>query len=400
MKQYLVLSALAILLLSSCGSNSKESSLALGEKKAALEKLKSQKTTLEEQIKKMEGEIDLLDSTNGGAQKPKLVSVQTLQLTNFDHFIELQGRIDAENISIITPRGAPGQVKTIFVQKGSYVKKGQLLMKLDDAIVRQNVAAALQGIESIKTQLSFANNIYQRQKNLWDQNIGSEVQVITAKNNVAALENQLKATEENVKTIQEQLKTTNVVSDVDGIANEVNIRVGEIFTGMSALGIAQIKIVNNNQLKVIGNIPENYLPNISKGAPVETFVQDINKTFIGKLTFVGASIDPLSRGFIVESKLPSDPLIKPNQIARMKIKDYSAASVINIPIGTLQNDDNGKFVMVATTESGKMVARKRPIVIGYINGEMLEVKSGLKDGDVLINAGFQSLYEGQSITVK
>jgi len=400
MKQYLVLSALAIQLLSSCGSNSKESSLALGEKKAALEKLKSQKTTLEEQIKKVEGEIDLLDSTKAGAQKPKLVSVQTLQLTNFDHFIELQGRIDAENISIITPRGAPGQVKTIFVQKGSYVKKGQLLMKLDDAIVRQNVAAALQGIESIKTQLSFANNIYQRQKNLWDQNIGSEVQVITAKNNVAALENQLKATEENVKTIQEQLKTTNVVSDVDGIANEVNIRVGEIFTGMSALGVAQIKIVNNNQLKVIGNIPENYLPNISKGAPVETFVQDINKTFIGKLTFVGASIDPLSRGFIVESKLPSDPLIKPNQIARMKIKDYSAASVINIPIGTLQNDDNGKFVMVATTESGKMVARKRPIVIGYINGEMLEVKSGLKNGDVLINAGFQSLYEGQSITVK
>ena len=400
MKQYLVLTALAIQLLSSCGSNSKESSLALGEKKAALEKLKSQKTTLEEQIKKMEGEIDLLDSTKAGAQKPKLVSVQTLQLTNFDHFIELQGKIDAENISIITPRGAPGQVKTIFVQKGSYVKKGQLLMKLDDAIVRQNVAAALQGIESIKTQLSFANNIYQRQKNLWDQNIGSEVQVITAKNNVAALENQLRATEENVKTIQEQLKTTNVVSDVDGIANEVNIRVGEIFTGMSALGVAQIKIVNNNQLKVIGNIPENYLPNISKGAPVETFVQDINKTFIGKLTFVGASIDPLSRGFIVESKLPSDPLIKPNQIARMKIKDYSAASVINIPIGTLQNDDNGKFVMVATTESGKMVARKRPIVIGYINGEMLEVKSGLKDGDVLINAGFQSLYEGQSITVK
>ena len=400
MKQYLVLSALAIQLLSSCGSNSKESSLALGEKKAALEKLKSQKTTLEEQIKKVEGEIDLLDSTKAGAQKPKLVSVQTLQLTNFDHFIELQGKIDAENISIITPRGAPGQVKTIFVQKGSYVKKGQLLMKLDDAIVRQNVAAGLQGIESIKTQLSFANNIYQRQKNLWDQNIGSEVQVITAKNNVAALENQLKATEENVKTIQEQLKTTNVVSDVDGIANEVNIRVGEIFTGMSALGVAQIKIVNNNQLKVIGNIPENYLPSISKGAPVETFVQDINKTFIGKLTFVGASIDPLSRGFIVESKLPSDPLIKPNQIARMKIKDYSAASVINIPIGTLQNDDNGKFVMVATTESGKMVARKRPIVIGYINGEMLEVKSGLKDGDVLINAGFQSLYEGQSITVK
>ena len=400
MKQYLVLSSAAIMLLSSCGSSNTNNGVALGEKRAALEKLKTEKGKLDEQIKKMEGEISLMDPANSNAQKAKLISVQTLQLANFDHFIELQGKIDAENTSIITPRGAPGQVKAIFVIKGSYVKKGQLLLKLDDAIVRQNVAAALQGIESIKTQLAFAKNIYQRQKNLWDQNIGSEVQLITAKNNVATLENQLKATEENVKVIQEQLNTTNVVSDVDGVANEVNIRVGEIFQGMSALGMAQIKIVNNSLLKVVGNIPENYLVNVSKGAPVETLVQDLNKTFSGKLTFIGASIDPLSRGFIVEAKLPSDPLIKPNQIALMKIKDYTAANAISIPISTLQNDETGKFVMLASTEAGKLVARKRSVVIGLINGEMLEVKSGLKAGDVLVTAGFQSLYEGQSVTLK
>jgi RND family efflux transporter MFP subunit len=400
MKQYLILGSAVIMLISSCGGNKKDGVIVLGEKRAALEQLKSDKVKLEEQIKKVEGEIDLLDPTKAGAQKPKLVSVQTLQLANFDHFIELQGKIDAENTSIITPRGAPGQVKAVYVQKGSYVKKGQLLLKLDDAIVRQNVAAALQGIESIKTQLAFAKNIYQRQKNLWDQNIGSEVQLITAKNNVATLENQLKATDENVKIIQEQLNTTNVVSDVDGFANEVNIKVGEIFQGMTGLGIAQIKIVNNSVLKVVGNIPENYLTNVTKGTPVETLVQDLNKTFTGKLTFVGASIDPLSRGFIVEAKLPTDPLIKPNQIALMKIKDYSAANVISIPIGTLQNDENGKFVMVASTEAGKLLARKRPVNVGLINGEMLEVKSGLKAGDVLVIAGFQSLYEGQSITIK
>lgn len=400
MKQYLVLSSAVIMLLSSCGSSNTNNGLALGEKRAALEKLKNEKGKLDEQIKKMEGEISLMDPANSNAQKAKLISVQTLQLANFDHFIELQGKIDAENTSIITPRGTPGQVKAIFVQKGSYVKKGQLLLKLDDAIIRQNVAAALQGIESIKTQLAFAKNIYQRQKNLWDQNIGSEVQLITAKNNVATLENQLKATEENVKVIQEQLNTTNVVSDVDGVANEVNIRVGEIFQGMTALGMAQIKIVNNSLLKVVGTIPENYLANVSKGAPVETLVQDLNKTFSGKLTFIGASIDPLSRGFIVEAKLPSDPLIKPNQIALMKIKDYTAASAISIPISTLQNDETGKFVMLASTEAGKLVARKRPVIIGLINGEMLEVKSGLKPGDVLVTAGFQSLYEGQSVTIK
>ena len=400
MKQYLVLSSAAIMLLSSCGSSNTNNGIALGEKRATLEKLKTEKAKLDEQIKTVEGEINLLDPANANPQKAKLVSVQTLQLANFDHFIELQGKIDAENTSIITPRGAPGQVKAIFVIKGSYVKKGQLLLKLDDAIVRQNVAAALQGIESIKTQLAFAKNIYQRQKNLWDQNIGSEVQLITAKNNVATLENQLKATEENVKVIQEQLNTTNVVSDVDGVANEVNIKVGEIFQGMNALGMAQIKIVNNSLLKVVGNIPENYLSNVSKGAAVETLVQDINKTFSGKLTFIGASIDPLSRGFIVEAKLPSDPLIKPNQIALMKIKDYTAANAISIPISTLQNDETGKFVMLASTEAGKLVARKRSVNIGLINGELLEVKSGLKAGDVLVTAGFQSLYEGQSLTIK
>ena len=400
MKQYLVLSSAAIMLLSSCGSSNTNNGIALGEKRATLEKLKTEKAKLDEQIKTVEGEINLLDPANANPQKAKLVSVQTLQLANFDHFIELQGKIDAENTSIITPRGAPGQVKAIFVIKGSYVKKGQLLLKLDDAIVRQNVAAALQGIESIKTQLAFAKNIYQRQKNLWDQNIGSEVQLITAKNNVATLENQLKATEENVKVIQEQLNTTNVVSDVDGVANEVNIKVGEIFQGMNALGMAQIKIVNNSLLKVVGNIPENYLSNVSKGAAVETLVQDLNKTFSGKLTFIGASIDPLSRGFIVEAKLPSDPLIKPNQIALMKIKDYTAANAISIPISTLQNDETGKFVMLASTEAGKLKARKRSVNIGLINGELLEVKSGLKAGDVLVTAGFQSLYEGQSLTIK
>ena len=162
MKQYLVLSSLAIMLLSSCGSNSNENGLVLGEKKAALEKLKSQKATLDEQIKKMEGEIDLLDSTKAGAQKPKLVSVQTLQLASFDHFIELQGRIDAENISIITPRGAPGQVKKIFVQKGSYVKKGQLLLSLSSIdfsfIMEENISEIFSLLYQFKIKTSLIQN--------------------------------------------------------------------------------------------------------------------------------------------------------------------------------------------------------------------------------------------------
>ena len=275
-----------------------------------------------------------------------------------------------------------------------------MLLKLDDAIVRQNVAAAKQGLESIRTQLSYAKNIYQRQKNLWDQNIGTEVQLITAQNNVATLENQLSATQENIKVVQEQFNTSNVYSDVSGIANEVNIKVGEIFQGVNAQGLPQIKIVNNSALKVIGNIPENFISNVIKGTPVIAQVPDLNKTYNTSVSFVGASIDALSRGFVVEAKLPSDAALKPNQIALMKIKDYAAANALAVPVSTLQNDEKGKFVMVAVTENGKMAARKRAINIGLINGDLLEVKTGLKAGDVLITEGFQSLYDGQLISTQ
>ena len=400
MKQYLILSALAAMLLSSCGRSKKDNDAALNDKKAKLEKLKGDKAKVDAEIKTLEGDINKLDPANSSAQKAKLVAVQTLQTAAFDHYIEIQGKIDAENISYVTPRGAPGQVRAIYVQKGAYVKKGQLLLKLDDAIVRQNVAAAKQGLESIRTQLSYAKNIYQRQKNLWDQNIGTEVQLITAQNNVATLENQLSATQENIKVVQEQFNTSNVYSDVSGIANEVNIKVGEIFQGVNAQGLPQIKIVNNSALKVIGNIPENFISNVIKGTPVIAQVPDLNKTYNTSVSFVGASIDALSRGFVVEAKLPSDAALKPNQIALMKIKDYAAANALAVPVSTLQNDEKGKFVMVAVTENGKMAARKRAINIGLINGDLLEVKTGLKAGDVLITEGFQSLYDGQLISTQ
>jgi RND family efflux transporter MFP subunit len=178
-------------------------------------------------------------------------------------------------VSYITPRGGPGQVKAIYVKQGDQVKKGQLLLRLDDAVIQQNVAAARQGLESIKTQLSYAKDIYQRQKNLWDQGIGTEVQLITAKNNVATLENQLKASEENVKSVQVQSNLSMVYSDVNGVADMVTVKLGEAF---GAPGSGVIKIVNNNSLKVIGNIPENYLGKVNKGSAVVVQMPDVNKT--------------------------------------------------------------------------------------------------------------------------
>ncbi len=399
MKQYVFAGIAAAVLLTACGSSAKEKNAALNDKKIALEKLKADKNKLDENIKKLETEINKLDPANSTAQKPKLVSVQTLTPAEFSHYIELQGRIESENISYITPRGAGGVVKAIYVKQGDVVRKGQLLMKLDDAIARQSVAAAKEALQTTLTQLDYAKNIYQRQKNLWDQNIGTEVQVITAKNNVASLEKQLAAQQENVKVYQEQLNTANVYSEVSGVADEVTIRVGEIFSPQSA-AMSGIKIVNNASLKVTGNIPENYLANVRRGSVVVVSVPDINKTFNSTVSFVGATINALSRGFVVEAKLPADPLLKPYQISLLKIKDYTAPRVIAVPVSTLQNDEKGKFVMVAATENGQLVARKREVTIGMLNGDLLEIKTGLKEGDVLITEGFQSLYDGQSITTQ
>lgn len=399
MKQYLITGLAAIVILSSCGSSAKDKNAAITDKKTALEKLKSDKEKLDEQIKKTETELNKLDPANSTAQKPKLVSVQTIATANFDHYIELQGRIESENISYVTPRGTGGVVKAIYVKQGDHVKKGQLLMKLDDVIARQSLTAAKEGLESIKSQLAYAKNIYDRQKNLWDQNIGTEVQVITAKNNVTSLENQLKTAQENVKVVQEQLNTFNVYSEVSGVADMVNIRVGETFSAQSAAALG-IMIVNNSHLKVTGNIPENYLNNVHRGTAVIVNVPDANKTFNSSVSFVGATISSLSRGFIVEAKLPSDAALKPNQIALLKIRDYAAANTIAVPVATLQNDEKGKFVMIASNENNKWIARKRPVNIGFLNGEMLEIKTGLKAGDVLITEGFQSLYDGQVIVTQ
>jgi membrane fusion protein (multidrug efflux system) len=387
-----------MLFAASCGSGKKEKDAAITEKKEEIEKLKAERSKTDEKIKKLEDDLSKIDTSTANAQKPKLVDVQALQPTSFNHYIELQGRVDAENISYIAPRGAPGVVTAIHVKKGDHVRKGQLLLKLDDAISRQNVVALRQSMAAVRTQLGLAQTIYQRQKNLWDQNIGTEVQLLQAKSNAEGLENQLKTIQENIKTAEEQWKLSNIYSNVNGVADDVNVRVGETFSGVSPQGAPQIKIVNNAGLKVTATIPENYLNQVKAGTDVIVEIPDINRTFNSKVSFVGSAIDVNNRGFVVEAKLPNDANLKPNQVAQVKIRDYSAGAALAVPVATLQNDEKGKFVMTASTQNGKLYARKKMVNIGLLNGDMLEIKTGLRAGDTVITQGFQSLYDGQLIT--
>lgn len=401
MKQYILPALAALLILSSCGDSKKEGNAAINDKKAELEKLKKEKSSKDDKIQQLEAELAKLDTASAGKANAKLVAVAPVGTQDFKHFIELRGLVDADNISYISPRMGPAQVKAVYVRQGQTVKKGQLLLRLDDAIIRQQVAAAKQQAEGVKTQLAFAKNIAQRQQNLWDKGIGTEVQLITAKNNVANLEDQLKAMNEQVQVAVAQLNTANVYSDVNGVADVVDIKVGEIFQGLNAAtGQPQIKIVNTSSLKVVVNIAENYMSKLRIGTPVVVALPDLNKSFNTSLSFMGQSIATNMIGFVAEAKLPRDPLIKANQTAVVKIMDYSAPNALVIPVNTLQTDENGKYVFVMQKLSnGTMIAKKKPVNVGEVFGEWAEIKTGLSVGEQLITEGYQTIYEGQQLTV-
>jgi membrane fusion protein, multidrug efflux system len=396
------------IVVASCGGSKKDDNATINDLKAKIEKEKKEKAANEAELKKLEADLLRMDSATASAAKVKLVTTMPVVMQPFEHFIDLLGRVDADNISYISPRSpngmaSGGQVKAIYIREGQFVKRGQLVLKLDDAILRQQIQAAKKAMDGIKTQLGFAKNIYQRQKNLWDQGIGTEVQLITAKTNVESLENQLVAANEQVKVAVEQLSTANVYSDVSGVADEVNIRIGEVFQGVMQGGngpIYQIKIVNKSTLKVKVNVPENYLTRLHSGTPVLINIPDANKINIpSSISLISQSVDANLRGFMAEAKIPSDGSLKPNQTAVMRIKDYSAANAIVIPVNMVQTDEAGKYVFIMVKSSnGKATAHKVPVVIGEVYGDNVEIKGGLKAGDELITEGYQSLYEGQSIS--
>jgi membrane fusion protein, multidrug efflux system len=387
MKYNLYSLLLLALLVASCGSSKKDSAAALNDKKAKLQELKKEQRELTTKIESLEKEIAKLDTSSNTAGKPKLVALETIGTAGFTHFVDLQGRIDATNISYVAPpNGQGGVVKALYVKQGDYVRRGQLLAKLDDQLIRQQ-------IEPLRVQLTTAEDTYRRTQSLWDQGIGTYQQVLSAKTQAETLRRQ-------IGILQKQAALMSVVAPTSGVADQVNVRVGELFTGASANG-PQISIVNTGSLKVMADVPENYLGKIGVGSIIRVQLPNANNRVIEtKVQVAGKIIDPSKRSFYIEAPIPSDPDFRPNQVAIVKIQDYATANAITIPLNTLQNDDQGKFVMVAVKEGNKLVARKRKVAVGELYGERLEVKSGLQNGDVLITDGFQNLYEGQLLTTK
>ena len=398
MKRISVLIA-TTLLLTACGGSNPAGELSKMQDQLA--KLKKQKSELDVEIRGLEGKIAKLD-TAGARQASRLVTVESVRSGEFLHYIDLQGKIEAEGMAYVAPAGMGGQVKAVFVKLGTPVQKGQMILKLDDAIALQQLSAARQQSGQLKTRLAQAQTIYERYQNLWKQNIGAEIQVINAKADVDALAAQLRAVEAQVGMADEQVNMTNVRAAIPGVIDEMNVRVGEFFSPQSAASPgAGIRIVNNSQLKVVTYVPDNYVARVHKGDPVKVVVSEIGKApFDSRIDVISASINENTRSFTVEAKLPGDPLLRSNQSAVMKILDYKAAQAISVPVNVIQSDEKGKYLFVTETVAGKIIARRRTVEPGQVYEGWQEIKQGLKAGDQIVTDGYQSLYDGQAIRTR
>ncbi|MBN8689083.1 MAG: efflux RND transporter periplasmic adaptor subunit [Chitinophagales bacterium] len=383
--------------LAACGGGAKDEKGSLGDLKVSLEKLKKDKSSLESEIAKLEEQIAKADP-KAAEQVKRLVAVDTLRTTDFAHYIDLQGKISSNGIGYVAPKGQGGLIRAIYVSVGQRVGVGQQVVKLDDAIQRQQLTAAQQGVSQAKTQQALAQTTYERLQNLWKQNIGSEMNVINAKASLDAASAQVRAAEAQVAQAAEALDMTNVRAGLSGVVEEVNVRVGEFFTGATQQG-GQIVIVNSASLKAEVPVPDNYVAKVKKGDKVMIAVPETGKApYNSVISVVGASIDAKTRSFLTEAKLPADPLLKPNQTAVMKILDYQAKATIAIPVNTVQSDEKGKFVFVMEKSGDKMVARKKAVNVGEVYEGVIEVKSGLAGGELLITEGYQTVYDGQAVT--
>lgn len=369
-----------------CGSAAKETKGDLNDKKAELQKLKADQKKLNEQITKLEADIKKADPAAAAAANAKLVAVQPVGAQDFAHYIDLQGRIDAENVGYVAPRNGQGGIVTaVYVREGQNVRKGQVLLRLDDALIRQQAAP-------LQAQLNAARDTYRRTKNLWDQGIGTYQQVLTAQTQVETLERQ-------IGIIQQQAGQMTITAPMSGVADIVNIKVGELFVGATQMG-PQIRIINNNVLKVVTAVPENYLSRVNVGSKLQiTLPEQNNRVIEATVNLVGKVINPSTRTFDIEARIPSSANLKPNQIAQVRILDYAANNALTIPLNTVQSDDNGKYVFIAVNEGGKTLARRKTITTGQFSGDRIEVKSGLSGGEQLITEGYQNLYEGQVVSI-
>lgn len=351
------------------------------DKKAQLAKLKEQATLINEKITTLQHEINLMQKDSLNTEEFKFVGVSEVKTNIFDHYIRVQGKLDGDlNAAVFAE--APGTISQKFSDVGQTVVKGQVLAQIDD----QQYRSQLDGLE---TQYKFASDMYDKQKTLWDQKIGSEVQYLQSKTTKESLERQ-------ISSLRQQVDKFKIKSPIDGTIEECNIKVGGVVSPDPRL--AAYRVVAFKNLKISAEVSEAYASRVQTGDKLSVTFPDIKKQFETKIDFVSKYINPTNRTFIIETKIANGINdLKANMIAIIQINDYHSENAIQVPMNVIQTDQAGSYVYVIHPKDKYFAAVKQQVVVGNSYNGVVEILQGLSVGDKVISIGYQELVEGEYV---
>ncbi len=357
----------AALLLTACGGTP--------DPKAELAQLQKQQADTQAKIAALETST----KTTAVAQPAVPVTATAVRPESFKSYLEVQGHVDFDQNATVPARSA-GTLTSVRVVRGDRVGAGQVLATIDASILDASTA-------ELRTRLDLARTVYLKQKSLWDQKIGTEIQFLTAKNNKEGLERSL-------ATLNRQRAMYSVVAPFAGTVDEVLPKLGEAV----APGVPVVRLLSGQGGKIVADVSENYASSIKAGDVALVKLPDLGDAeFPTTVRTVSRGISAVSRTFTVELKVPARYAgkLRPNQVAQVRIQNYASAAVPVLPIDAVQKDETNSFVYVVV--GGKAV--KRVIKTGKTYNGKVEVSDGLKADDRVITAGYQNLNEGQTVAI-
>ncbi len=376
---------IATVLLASCGKKgqSVDAVIASGDLKqirAKKDELSTKSQELLSQLKQLDGAIAKLDTN----KKIPLITTINANSSEFIHYLELQGNVQTKKNVLVYPE-VPGQLVSVFVKEGQKVAKGQSLARIDDGGMTNQLA-------QLEANAALAETTYQRQKRLWEQKIGSEIQFLQAKTNYEAQKNA-------VTNLRKTIAKYTIKAPFTGIIDDVIKEQGTVIA--PGPGAEIFRIVNLGDMYIETDVPETYISSVQKGKDVEVDFPILGKKIDSKVRQAGNFINPANRTFKVEIGVPNkDRSIKPNLTAKLKINDYTNPNAILIPQSIISENAKGQqYVYVVNTKDGKSIAKQVIIKTGKTQGDVIEVLEGIKSGMKIINDGARSVKDSQEVKV-
>lgn len=378
MKKIILLITLSVVLFA-CNSSEKNQSIDTLIASKDVTAITAKKAELQSQLSQLDEALATLDVNK---ETVALVSVAQLKDTLFNHYLEVQGSINTNENVLIQPE-FPGNLVELNVKTGQKVSKGQVLARTDDGGMSQQLASA-------ENQYALAKTTFERQKNLWNQKIGSEIQYLQA-------QTQMISAQKGVAQIKAQIAKTVIRAPFSGTIDEVFVEKGEIVAA-SPQGL--MRIVNLGNMYVSTSIPETYIGKLKIGTEVDVYLSSLGKTYKGKVRQIGNFINPNNRSFSIEVSVPNpENLLRPNQVAKLKVIDYVSPNAVVVPTNVIQKDgQKNSFIYIVTNSNGKTgIAKKTIIKVGQSSDNVTEILNGLNTEDIIVTEGMNTISDGMKL---